>query len=411
MPPFTPSARASRDRCATLTRVPLGVYVHVPFCATRCAYCDFNTYTARRARRLGRRRDRRGARCGARPSTAAGVDRLLRGRDADAAAARGLVACCARSTRARPGAGRRGHRRGEPRQRRSAIRRAPRAGGVTRVSLGMQSGAAHVLRPWAARTRRARGRGGARGASGRLRAREPRPHLRQPGRERRGLAGVARGGAARRARPRERLRADGRAGHAAARRRPARARPRPTRTRWPSGTRCRRTARGAGLQWYEVSSWAPTTTRAAITTSPTGRAATGGASARARTRTSAAGDGGTSGTRRRGRRGSPPGSRRRRGRGARRRAAPARAAHARGPHAQGPSTSPPRSSGERGADESGAAERRRRPPPPPSATAGSSRSGAAPRRARDPRARERPARPRSGLTADHLAPRATPLRP
>ena len=26
--------------------VPLGVYVHVPFCAVRCGYCDFNTYTA-----------------------------------------------------------------------------------------------------------------------------------------------------------------------------------------------------------------------------------------------------------------------------------------------------------------------------------------------------------------------------
>nr|WP_225443256.1 radical SAM family heme chaperone HemW [Lolliginicoccus lacisalsi] len=25
---------------------PLGIYVHVPFCATRCGYCDFNTYTA-----------------------------------------------------------------------------------------------------------------------------------------------------------------------------------------------------------------------------------------------------------------------------------------------------------------------------------------------------------------------------
>ena len=29
-----------------LGRQPFGIYVHVPFCTTRCGYCDFTTYTA-----------------------------------------------------------------------------------------------------------------------------------------------------------------------------------------------------------------------------------------------------------------------------------------------------------------------------------------------------------------------------
>lgn len=35
-----PSARAR------LGAQPFGIYVHVPYCTTRCGYCDFNTYTA-----------------------------------------------------------------------------------------------------------------------------------------------------------------------------------------------------------------------------------------------------------------------------------------------------------------------------------------------------------------------------
>jgi putative oxygen-independent coproporphyrinogen III oxidase len=31
---------------ARLGSAPFGVYVHIPFCLTRCGYCDFNTYTA-----------------------------------------------------------------------------------------------------------------------------------------------------------------------------------------------------------------------------------------------------------------------------------------------------------------------------------------------------------------------------
>lgn len=35
------------EAVAAFGEKPFGFYVHVPFCATRCGYCDFNTYTAK----------------------------------------------------------------------------------------------------------------------------------------------------------------------------------------------------------------------------------------------------------------------------------------------------------------------------------------------------------------------------
>jgi oxygen-independent coproporphyrinogen-3 oxidase len=42
-PPPADGALPAAARASVGTR-PFGIYVHVPFCATRCGYCDFNTY-------------------------------------------------------------------------------------------------------------------------------------------------------------------------------------------------------------------------------------------------------------------------------------------------------------------------------------------------------------------------------
>ncbi|MDT5289609.1 MAG: hypothetical protein QOF88_4498 [Mycobacterium sp.] len=39
------AARAGLPGLVPTPSRPFGIYVHVPFCATRCGYCDFNTYT------------------------------------------------------------------------------------------------------------------------------------------------------------------------------------------------------------------------------------------------------------------------------------------------------------------------------------------------------------------------------
>ncbi len=43
--PAPPSGELPMEALHRAARAPFGVYLHVPFCAVRCGYCDFNTYT------------------------------------------------------------------------------------------------------------------------------------------------------------------------------------------------------------------------------------------------------------------------------------------------------------------------------------------------------------------------------
>jgi putative oxygen-independent coproporphyrinogen III oxidase len=139
---------------AELGRRPFGIYVHVPFCATRCGYCDFNTYTAIELgggasqstyaetlmQELALARQVLGDR-DVRVSTVfvgGGTPTLLPADDLVAILNRienefGLAPDAEVTTEANP----------ESVDARSLA--ALRAGGFTRISLGMQSSASHVL--------------------------------------------------------------------------------------------------------------------------------------------------------------------------------------------------------------------------------------------------------------------------
>ena len=130
-------------------RRPFGVYVHVPFCAARCGYCDFNTYTGlddlhaswadaacaevRLAREVLRPVPVETVFVGGGTPTLlppADLVRVLREVDA----CFGLVPGAEVTTEANPDSVT------------PASLAALREGGFTRVSFGMQSAAAHVLR-------------------------------------------------------------------------------------------------------------------------------------------------------------------------------------------------------------------------------------------------------------------------
>jgi oxygen-independent coproporphyrinogen-3 oxidase len=132
---------------AALGTRPFGIYVHVPFCASRCGYCDFNTYVPGEGVRregfvdavLGEWALARRVLGGAPPPAATvfvgggtptllPVDELARLLEALPRAAGAEVTVEA-----------------NPDSVDAAYLRALRAAGATRLSLGMQSAARHVL--------------------------------------------------------------------------------------------------------------------------------------------------------------------------------------------------------------------------------------------------------------------------
>lgn len=130
---------------------PFGIYVHVPFCATRCGYCDFNTYTAAEAD------DRAGYAAGAIAELmlarrvlgdgAPPVETVFFGGGTPTLLAPELLAAMLRSIEETFGLapGAEVTTEANPDSVTPASLAALREAGFTRISLGMQSAVAHVL--------------------------------------------------------------------------------------------------------------------------------------------------------------------------------------------------------------------------------------------------------------------------
>jgi len=139
---------------ARLGSRPFGIYVHVPFCATRCGYCDFNTYTSAELPGGGARTSFPDAVIAeldlARRVLGDGapvVDSVFFGGGTPTLLAPDTLARILEAIDARFGLapGAEVTTEANPESVDAASLAALRAAGFTRVSLGMQSAAAHVL--------------------------------------------------------------------------------------------------------------------------------------------------------------------------------------------------------------------------------------------------------------------------
>ncbi|MGA9871434.1 MAG: radical SAM family heme chaperone HemW [Rhodococcus sp. (in: high G+C Gram-positive bacteria)] len=136
---------------------PFGIYVHVPFCATRCGYCDFNTFTAGELgtsaspaswlEGLRRELDTAAALIGGRAGLVPTADTVFVGGGTPSLLGGNGLADVLGAVRTSFGLtpGAEVTTESNPESTSPVFFDELRAAGFTRVSLGMQSAAAHVL--------------------------------------------------------------------------------------------------------------------------------------------------------------------------------------------------------------------------------------------------------------------------